>query len=314
MLSGAAMRALIVPTGWYTVTPVPFAMEHADRAPKERYYDPEFYRLEADQLWPRAWQMACRLEEIPEPFDFVTYDFLDQSVVVVRRDDGGVDAFQNACRHRGVRVAVDRGRCESGFTCPFHGWCYGADGTNTFVTRPKTFDAHNLDPGDVNLVPVRAETWGGCAFINLDETAPPLRECIEPFATVMDAWNVEAMRTEWWYAARLPVNWKLAEEAFMEQYHVLEAHPQLRLPGRMPPREGKPWDSRAWVEAELDYLRLMSEGMAGMPKAWRPRSSCPTTRPRRWRSGTTPSTTRSSRGTAAPARSCPTSTTSRPAD
>ena len=44
---------------------VPFAVEVPDRIPKERYYDPDFYALEAEQLWPRVWQMACRLEEIP---------------------------------------------------------------------------------------------------------------------------------------------------------------------------------------------------------------------------------------------------------
>jgi phenylpropionate dioxygenase-like ring-hydroxylating dioxygenase large terminal subunit len=246
---------------------VPYAMEFPDRARKQRYYDRDFYDLEAELLWPRVWQMACRLEEIPEPYDFVEYEFLDQSVIVIRTEDLGVRAFQNACRHRGVRVVQGRGRCESGFTCPFHGWCYGADGQNTFVTRPKTFSERNLDPDDINLTPVRCDSWGGCAWINLDEGAPPLRQCIEPFATVMDAWQVEALRTEWWYAVRLPVNWKLAQEAFMEQYHVLESHPQLRIPGRMPPRDGKAFDQRAWVESELHYLRTMSEGMAGMVHA-----------------------------------------------
>ena len=110
-------------------------MELPDRARKERYYDPEFFRLEAEQLWSRIWQMACRLEEIPEPHDYVEYEILDQSVVVVRTEDMGVAAFQNACRHRGVKVADGRGTCETGFTCPFHGWCYGPDGKNTFVSQ-----------------------------------------------------------------------------------------------------------------------------------------------------------------------------------
>lgn len=252
---------------------VPFPIEVPDRIPKQRYYDPDFYALEAEQLWPRVWQMACRLEEIPNEHDFTEYEILDQSVIVVRTADGGAQAFQNACRHRGVRVAQGRGTCESGFTCPFHGWCYDPDGRNTFVPQARTFSEHNLGRGgnggnehDIDLVPVQCETWGGCAWINLDPKAPPLRECIEPFATVMDAWKLESMRAEWWYAARLPVNWKAAEEAFVEQYHVLEAHPQLRLPGRYPTKAGT-LDPATFKKGELSYLRLMSRGMAGMVHA-----------------------------------------------
>src|SRR4051794_7166839 len=110
--------------------PVPYAMDAPDRVPKERYFDPEFFAREVGQLWPRVWQMACRLEEIPETDDFAEYEILDQSVVVVRTGGGGVRAFQNACRHRGVRVVQGRGSCANGFVCPFHGWCYGPDGAN----------------------------------------------------------------------------------------------------------------------------------------------------------------------------------------
>jgi phenylpropionate dioxygenase-like ring-hydroxylating dioxygenase large terminal subunit len=247
--------------------PVPHAVEVLDRVPKERYFDPDFYRLESELLWPRVWQMACRLEEIPEPGDFAEYEILDQSVVVVRTEDLGVRAFENACRHRGVRVAQGRGSRRGGFVCPFHGWCYGPDGKNARVTQPKGFSAHNLRPGDLDLTPVRCEAWGGCAWINLDDDAPPLRACIEPFATVLDAWKVESFRAEWWYACRLPANWKLAQEAFVEQYHVLQAHPQLRIPGRLPTRDAADFDSRAFVDGELEYLRVMSDGMAGMVHA-----------------------------------------------
>ena len=243
-----------------------YAMEFPDRVPKERYFDPEFFALEAEQLWPRVWQMACRLEEIPNVGDFAEYTILDQSVVVVRTDDGG-RAFENACRHRGVQLAEGRGSLSSGFTCPFHGWCYGLDGVNTFVSRPKTFAEYNLQAGDIDLNPVRCETWGGCAWINLDADASPLRDSLEPSATILDAWKLASMRAEWWYACRLPANWKLAQEAFMEQYHVLETHPQLRLPGRMPPRDPQAFDPQKFVEAELQYLRTMSEGMDGMVHA-----------------------------------------------
>ena len=105
----------------WTALPVPLAMEYPDRVPKQRYYDPEFFALENELFWPRVWQMACRLEEIPEPGDFVEYEILDQSVVVVRTDDMAVKAYYNACRHRGVKLVQGRGNLRSGFTCSFHG-------------------------------------------------------------------------------------------------------------------------------------------------------------------------------------------------
>jgi phenylpropionate dioxygenase-like ring-hydroxylating dioxygenase large terminal subunit len=246
---------------------VPYPIELPDRIPKQRYYDAEFFAAEAEQLWPRVWQMACRLEDIPRPDDFTTYDILDQSVVVVRTEDLGVRAFQNACRHRGAQVAQGRGSCESGFTCPFHGWCYGSDGANTHVTRRSSFAEHNLVPGDLDLVPVRCEIWGGCAWINFDDAAPPVRQCLEPAATSLDLWKVDSLRAEWWYAARLPANWKLAVEAFIEAYHVVESHPQLVIPTRYGRRDDRAFDAHAYVQADLTYLRAMSEGMAGMVHA-----------------------------------------------
>ena len=49
---------------------VPYAMDRPDRVPAQRYYDPEFFAMENELLWPRVWQMACRLEEIPEAGDY----------------------------------------------------------------------------------------------------------------------------------------------------------------------------------------------------------------------------------------------------
>jgi phenylpropionate dioxygenase-like ring-hydroxylating dioxygenase large terminal subunit len=257
---------LVVEHEW-SALPVPHAIEVPDRAPKERYFDPDFYRLECEQLWPRVWQMACRLEEIPEPGDVVEYEILDQSVIVLRGDDREVRAFHNVCRHRGVKLVQGRATATSGFTCPFHGWCYGLDGGNTHVPQRRTFSEHNLQPGDIDLTSVRCEVWGGCAWINLDDDAPPLRTCIEPAASILDEWKVESLRTEWWYACRLPVNWKLAEQAFQEQYHVVEAHPQLVIPGmRYGAPDGRD-DPRSFIDAEIRYLQTMSEGMAGMVHA-----------------------------------------------
>jgi hypothetical protein len=158
-----------------------------------------------------------------------------------------------------MKIVEGRGSRRS-FVCPFHGWCWGLDGANTFVLRPEVFDENNLGADDLSLVPVRSELWGGCAWINLDDSAPPLRECIEPFASRHDEWKVGALRTEWWKSCLLPVNWKLATEAFMEGYHVPQTHPQL-LPSSHS-AEASP--VHPIIETSLHFMRTLGSGMGGM--------------------------------------------------
>ena len=269
--------------------PVPYAMTRTDRVPAKRYYDPEFYAMENELLWPRVWQMACYLAEIPNPGDYVTYEILGKSIIVLRIDATTVRAFHNACRHRGVEIVAEGNGnvLKGGFICPFHGWCYGLDGANTFLYQPDLFEESNRRPEDLALAPCRVDTWGGSAWINLDDNAPPLLECIAGYASFMDAWKVEGLQPEWWLSCRLPTNWKLAMEAFMEGYHVMQTHPQLYPKTRsrnfyrdvtqtnsspairakqrsMGLGQGGEFDPRDFIEAQIHYMRLNSIGMAGM--------------------------------------------------
>ncbi len=217
--------------------PVPFPVNDPERIPAQRYYDEEFYNLEVEHVWGSAWQMACRLEQIPEPGDWIEYQNLGRSVLVVRTHDG-VKAYFNSCRHRGVPIAggkkfdcggSDHGNCaKTGFVCPFHGWRWNMDGENTLVYGKDMFSERQLDPDDIKLVPCRVETAIGCAFINFDWDAPSYRETIGPFLDRLDAHNVPQLRAEWWFGTVLPANWKIAMEAFMEGYHVMQTHPQLQ--------------------------------------------------------------------------------------
>jgi carnitine monooxygenase subunit len=220
---------------------VPFPVDDPERIPVQRYYDKDFYQLELEHLWPHVWQMACRLEQIPEVGDWVEYSNLGHSVLIVRTA-AGVKAFHNACRHRGVPIAggygndsgkVASGNCaRSGFVCPFHGWRWNMDGENTLVYGKHLFSERQLEGEDINLVPCRVEVWGGCAWINFDDDAPSVKETFGPVADRLDAHRLGDLKMEWWFGTILPANWKLAMEAFMEGYHVLQTHPQLSIARR----------------------------------------------------------------------------------
>src|SRR5207249_4910440 len=103
------------------------------------------------------------------------------------------------------------------------------DGENTFVYGKHLFSEHQLETGDIHLVPCRSEVAIGCVFINHDDDAPSFRDTIGPLVDRLEAHNVGELRAEWWYATVLPANWKLSMEAFMEGYHVMRTHPQLHV-------------------------------------------------------------------------------------
>ena len=259
----------------------PLLIREPDLVPAARYYDQGFYDLEVEKLWPHVWQMACRLEQIPNVGDWVEYSNFGKSVIVVRARDG-VKAYHNHCRHRGVPIAGGKGNehgncAKSGFICPFHGWRWNMDGENTFVYGKHLFRQELLDKGELALRPVRVETWGGCAFINHDDGAPSLRESLGPALGALEARGVDKLRSEWWYSTVLPANWKIAMEAFMEGYHVMKTHPQLQQaqPGLYNDRYGNetgglgpqinPHLSVKENIAELiKSLELLSSGMSGL--------------------------------------------------
>ncbi len=261
---------------------IPHLIQNPARIPSARYHDESFAKAENAQLWPHVWQMACRLEQIENVGDWIEYSNLGRSVIVVRAKDG-VKAFHNACRHRGVPVAAPggHGNCKSaGFICPFHGWRWNIEGENTFVYGRHFFGEEQLDAAEINLVPCRVETAIGCAFINFDDTALSLRDSIGPLLEALEVRGLDKQRAEWWYATRLPANWKTAMEAFMEGYHVMRTHPQLqqKLPqlynmmyGLDTGGIGLPINPnltvRENIRAQYEHMILLSEGMAGMMHA-----------------------------------------------
>ena len=258
---------------------VPFKVTNPELIPKERYYEEEFFRLEKQHFWSKVWQMACRLEEIPEVGDWVEYRILDQSVLIVRTNDG-VKAYHNACRHRGMELAQEHGNCKNeGFICPFHGWRYNLEGKNTFTWGRHLFSEETLAEVGINLQPVRIDFWANCAFINFDENAAPFYDYIKPIADRLAPHNVDKLQVEWWTSSVVPCNWKLAMEAFMEGLHTMKTHPQIHaafLPGadryagpRDPDTPASPLKltSEGVIDNFVKFQQLMSDGMGGMVHA-----------------------------------------------
>jgi phenylpropionate dioxygenase-like ring-hydroxylating dioxygenase large terminal subunit len=197
-----------------------------------RYIDPAFMRLEYERLWSRVWQAAARLDEIPEAGDYTTYEIGDQSVVVVRVDESTVKAYHNVCPHRGTALAQGTGRFGScRIVCPFHGWRWDLNGNNQFILERQEFRGGQLRDSDVALRSVQVALFAGFVFINFDPNPQPFDEFIAPVREVIEGLAIGDMHHYWWKSIPVPANWKVAQEAFFEAFHVPATHPQLEKGG-----------------------------------------------------------------------------------
>ena len=52
------------------------------RIPRDRYTSATFAAMEAERMWPFAWQIACTIDHVPEPGDFFEYVTGNLSVLV----------------------------------------------------------------------------------------------------------------------------------------------------------------------------------------------------------------------------------------
>ncbi|MEO5899968.1 MAG: Rieske 2Fe-2S domain-containing protein, partial [Ilumatobacteraceae bacterium] len=95
--------------------------------PRSRYVSREFHELEKDKMWKKTWQMACREEDIPDVGDTLVYDICDLSILLVRSAPDRIQAYYNACLHRG-RQLKEHDSNNTELRCAFHGYCWNLDG------------------------------------------------------------------------------------------------------------------------------------------------------------------------------------------
>lgn len=197
-----------------------------------RYTDVGFAALEFEKLWGRVWQVAARVEEIPETGDYTTYRIGDQSILLVRVDATKVKAYYNFCPHRGTALGQGCGDFKDGrIICPFHGWRWDLSGNIQLVLERNEFRDGELQDSDVAMREVHSRVYAGFIFINLDRNPPSFDQFIAPMRQFLDDFVVGEMQHVWWKRAEIACNWKVAQEAFFEAYHVSATHPQLEKVG-----------------------------------------------------------------------------------
>jgi phenylpropionate dioxygenase-like ring-hydroxylating dioxygenase large terminal subunit len=194
---------------------------------------PEFYELEREAVFKRAWLNVGRVEETSGLGSFITkgIEAANAAIIVVRGHDDRIRAFHNQCRHRGTVLVPNGGAGHdvSGtideFVCTHCGWRYRTDGTLAHVPNQESFIA--FDPADYGLAPVHCDIWAGFVFVNFDDSPrQTLRDFLGPMVTGLDDYPFGKLTERYDWVAHNNSNWKIFADAFQEYYHVPSLHSQ----------------------------------------------------------------------------------------
>lgn len=221
--------------------------EDAFSLPAWIYHDREFFELEKEAIFRQSWQLVCHQNDIPKPGDYHAFQFLNESVVALRGEDGRIRTFHNACRHRAARLLDgDRGHCGRRITCPYHAWSYGLDGR--LLTVPQKDAFHGLDLSRHGLVALEQEIYLGFVFVRFAPGLPSVRDMAAPYAEELAAYRMEELVPQGRVTLRpRSVNWKNVADNYSDGLHINVAHPGLtRLFGRGYGIEAKPWIDKMW--------------------------------------------------------------------
>lgn len=188
------------------------------------YASPEVFARDVEAILMQEWHFAGLTNEIAQPGDYMVFELLKESVIIVRGDDGVVRTFANVCRHRGSRVCLEHQGSTSRFVCPYHAWTYGLDGKllNARMMGSK------VDREALGLKPVSCEIFHGMIFISFAEKPSSFTQMRAELDAPLGQFGLGQTKVARRVSYPVKANWKLLVENYNECYHCGPAHPEFK--------------------------------------------------------------------------------------
>jgi phenylpropionate dioxygenase-like ring-hydroxylating dioxygenase large terminal subunit len=189
----------------------------------EAYTEAPWFEVDRRQIIARTWQWVCHAEKVRAPGSYTTTEVAGHPVAIVRDEKGTLRAFYNVCQHRAHPVLSGEGALRR-IVCPYHAWRYRLDGQ--LAAAPCTKALADFSTDGIRLQEVRVEEFCGFIFVNLDPTAPSLRESSGALEQEIRHWAPDIERLTFGHRLSYEIrsNWKNVVDNFLECYHCPTAH------------------------------------------------------------------------------------------
>ncbi len=190
--------------------------------PRPFYHEELLYRTEMEYIWRGGWLFAGHSCQIPNPGDYFLYDVGDDSVIIVRDDNGQVHALYNVCRHRGSIICEAPEGHVKRFICPYHQWTYDRSGRLLLWRGMQD----GLDKAELGLHRAHAREVEGMIFISLAHQPLDFEPAAATIGPVARPQGLARAKVAKIMDFDVHANWKLVWENNRECYHCNVNHPQ----------------------------------------------------------------------------------------
>lgn len=178
-------------------------------------------------LFKKSWHFVCLKNDLSNKGSYILKDFIDDSIVVIKGNDGIVRAFINSCRHHGAPVVNKDNGVLKKLVCPYHKWTYDLKGKLIRVTGFKKEDNFCIKKLNSNLIELPCKVRENMVFVCLD-LEPSLGidnflgNYIEKIAKPHAVSKMKCIHKKRY---KIQANWKLYAEVDMETLHTPFVHP-----------------------------------------------------------------------------------------
>jgi ferredoxin-NADP reductase/phenylpropionate dioxygenase-like ring-hydroxylating dioxygenase large terminal subunit len=228
------------------------ALDRGVSLPAQWYTDAAITEREIHQVFRKTWNYIGPLSELATIGDYIT-GYVGEIPIVVIRNEAGLAALVNVCRHRRHEVMKGRGNAKV-MKCGYHAWTYDLSGCLKGAPRTATEPGFRLE--DYPLLPLRVETLGPWVFVNADHAAEPLQAQFGGILEVIaqsriDLTTLELYSREEWESHS---NWKTMLENYLECYHCAIAHPSFSAAIDVLP-ENYNLAAHGWFSSQVGHVR-----------------------------------------------------------